>query len=279
MRFLRNRTVLGVLCVALSLFICFVLAPLFNRSAAEKIRIVRVVKEIKAGEKITADRVQTVEVGGYNLPQDVQRDSDEVVGRYAAADLSAGDYILAAKLSGAPAAENAYLYHLENGKQAVSVTIKRFAAGLSGKLKSGDIVSVLAPNYQKEGATIIPPELTYVEVIGVTASTGYDTDTGGQEEEQKEKELPTTVTLLVLPEQAKLLAGLEEEGSLHLSLVYRGDATAAAAFIEQQDQAIRALHPSSETLDGRATAPAGTGAASSPAAGTSTPTPPATEGG
>ena len=46
-----------------------------------------------------------------------------------------------------PAAEYAYLYHLDGKKQAISFSVKAFANGLSGKLKSGDIVSVIAPDY------------------------------------------------------------------------------------------------------------------------------------
>lgn len=60
----------------------------------------------------------------------------------------------------------------------MSITIKSFANGLSGKLQSGDIVSVIAPDYKKLGATVIPPELKYVEVVSVTASSGYDANTG-----------------------------------------------------------------------------------------------------
>ena len=59
----------------------------------------------------------------------------------------------------------------------MSITIKSFATGLSGKLQSGDIVSVVAPDFKKQGQTVIPPELKYVEVIGVTASSGYDANT------------------------------------------------------------------------------------------------------
>ena len=32
MRFLKNRTVLGVLCIVLSLIICFAVTPLFNKA-------------------------------------------------------------------------------------------------------------------------------------------------------------------------------------------------------------------------------------------------------
>lgn len=243
MSFLKNRTMLGVLCIVLSLLICFALTPLFNQSVSQKTSIVRVVKEIKAGDQITKDTVQTVEVGGYNLPENLLRQPDSVIGKYAEADLFPGDYILTDKLSDVPAAENAYLYSLNGDKQAISVSIKNFAQGLSGKLISGDIVSVIAPDYKKQGATVIPPELTYVEVIGVTASTGYDTDTGEISEDEDEKELPSTVTLLVSPEQAKILAALEADGKLHLSLVFRGSRENAVQFTKLQDEVIAKLYP------------------------------------
>jgi pilus assembly protein CpaB len=241
MSFFKNRTVIGVLCILLSLVICFGVAPLFNQSAKRTVKIVRVKQEIHAGELITADMLSTVEVGGYNLPDGVIKQLDTVLGKYAVADLAAGDYILATKLSDIPAAENAYLYNLDGTRQAISVTIKTFATGLSGKLQSGDIVSVIAADYKKQGLTVIPPELKYVEVISVTASSGYDANTG-ERTNTDDRELPSTVTLLVTEEQSKVLAGLEAEGKLHLSLVYRGLPENAALFIEIQDEIITELN-------------------------------------
>ncbi len=251
MSLFKNRTVVGVICILLSLLICFGVTPLFNQSVSQKTEIVRVVKEIKAGEEITKEMVQTVEVGGFGLPDNVLRQSETVVGKYATADLSVGDYILNTKLSDTPAAENTYLYNLDGTKQAMSVTIKSFANGLSGKLESGDIVSVIAPDYKKQGSTVIPAELKYVEVIAVTAGSGYDANTGAQTENDAgdEKELPSTVTLLVSPEQSKALAELESDGTLHLSLVYRGTPANSAKFIEAQDKVIAALYPAEPVQD------------------------------
>ena len=248
MKIFRNRTVIGVLCILLALIICFGVTPLFSRSASEKTEIVRVTKDIKEGNEITAEMVQTVEVGAYNLPQNLMTDKKEVVGKYATADLAAGDYILSSKLSAVPAAENAYLYNLDGKKQAISVTIKSFATGLSGKLESGDIVTVIVADYQGKGETAIPPELQYVEVISVTASSGYDANTG---EVVDEKELPSTVTLLVTTEQAKVLAELEQDSELHLALVYRGTPENAAKFIAAQDALIEELcaEPEPENSD------------------------------
>lgn len=150
------------------------------------------------------------------------------------------------KISDEPAAENKYLYGLNGEKQAMSITINTFAEGLSGKLKSGDIVSVIAPDYLGSGETIIPVELKYVEVIAVTAKSGYDANTGEKMSEEEEKELPSTVTILVRPEQSKLLARLEAEGEIHLSLVFRGDADKVSEFIKAQDQVLDEIKAAEE---------------------------------
>lgn len=55
MSFLRNRTVIGVFCILLSVLICFGLTPLFNRAVSQKVEIVRVTQPIRAGEQITDD--------------------------------------------------------------------------------------------------------------------------------------------------------------------------------------------------------------------------------
>lgn len=246
MSVIKNRTVIGILCIVLSLVICFAVTPLFNKSISKKTEIVRVVKPIKIGDEITKDMVKRVEVGAYNLPEDVARTLEEVTGKYASAAMVPGDYIIHSKIADEPAAENAYLYSLTGEKQAVSLSIRAFANGLSGKLISGDIVSVIAPDYRKQGATVIPPELQYVEVIAVTANSGYDANTAEKGDKEEEKELPGTVTLLATPEQSKILAELEADGKPHLALVYRGSRENAAKFVEAQDARLLELYPPEE---------------------------------
>jgi pilus assembly protein CpaB len=249
LKIFRNRTTLGVLCILLSLVICFGVTPLFSRSASEKATIIRVTTPIQEGDEITSRMVETVEVGAYNLPAGIMTDKNQVVGKYATAALAVGDSILVSKLSNQPAAENAYLYQLDGTKQAISVTIKSFATGLSGKLKSGDIVSVIVADFEGKGEPVVPPELQYVEVISVTAASGYDANTG---QTLDEKELPSTVTFLVTTQQAKTLAQLEQESEIHLALVYRGDPENAASFIQAQDALIQQLYskPESEESEG-----------------------------
>ena len=88
-----------------------------------------------------------------------------------------------------------------------------------------------------------------MEVIAVTADSGYDANqrdresNPSSEQEDAEKELPATVTLLVTPEQSKILAELEADGTLHVSLVYRGSKENAAKFTEAQDSVLSQLYP------------------------------------
>ena len=238
MKLFKNRTVLGIFCIAVSLLICFAITPLVNAGLSKKVAIVRFNQMVQEGEQITKNMVDVVEVGNHNLPENVVRNLADVEGKDLTATVYAGDYILTDKISEEPSAENKYLYNLNGEKQAMSITINTFAEGLSGKLKSGDIVSVIAPDYLGSGETVIPAELKYVEVIAVTAKSGYDANTEEQRTEEEEKELPSTVTILVRPEQSRLLARLEAEGEIHLSLVFRGEAEKALEFIKAQDQVL-----------------------------------------
>ena len=242
MKLLKNRTVLGVVCIALSLIICFAITPLFNAAKENTTEIVRMKKDVKIGQEITEKDVEIVEVGAYNLPADVLKKSEDVVGKYVSSELLAGEYVLPGKISDTPASENAYLYNLTGEKRAISVTIPSFAGGLSDKIISGDIVSVIAVDYRESGETVVPDELQYVEVIAVTDKEGYDEDevvvTADGEEEP---DLPETVTLLVTPAQGNILAELEADGEIHLSLVYRGTSENAQKFIAAQEKLLNEL--------------------------------------
>ena len=240
---MRNRTTLGILCIAASLILCFVVTPFINRGMSAKTKIVRMRSDAKAGAAIEPSMLEEVEVGKYNLPDKVIISRDDAVGKYLTADVLAGDYLLAGKVTDEPERENEYLFKLDGKKQAMSVTIGSFAEGLSGKLKSGDVVSVIVPDFQKTGKTVIPTELKYVEVIAVTAKSGNDANDGkakaaSDDEDDGKRELPTTVTVLVTPLQSRILAMLEEDGNMHLSLVYRGDAANVKKFIDEQDGAL-----------------------------------------
>lgn len=246
-KLMRNRIVIGLICIILSLVICFGLTPMFNNALKSKVSLVRVNAEIHKGDQITEKMLTTVEVGGYNLPGNVVYRMEDVVGRYANADLYRGDYILESKLSDTPMLKNAYLSGLNGENLAISVSIKSFAAGLSGKLEAGDIVTLFASDVGDKRETLMLPELKYVEIIAATASSGADSDVQADTEKGEEQELASTLTVLAAPEQARLLAELEQKGKIHAALVFRGDSTQARMFLEEQRKVLEELYAEEET--------------------------------
>ena len=268
MKLFKNRTIVGLLCIILSLVICFGLTPLFNSAKKSQMEIVRITNDISKGTEITAKMITVVTVGSYNLPTGVLTRKEAVVGTYAKVDMKAGDMVFASKLSSTPLEEFSYLSELDGTKEAISVTITSFAAGLSAKLESGDIVSLISVDYNNMGITEIPEELKYVKVLAVTLGNGSDKKENGIEstventsQSNAEDELPATITLLVNSEQAVKLADIEKKGKIHVVMVYRGSNENAEKFLAEQEKVfseeIEALDDESQVDNGDETSSKG----------------------
>ncbi len=236
-KIIKNRAFLGIVSILLSLFISFAMVPMFNDAISNKVEIVRVKNDIKTGEEITKKNLEIIEVGGYNLPNEVIKNMETVIGTYAKVDILKSDYLLPAKISDKPLAEYEYLENFNGNERAISISIKSFANGLSGKLKKNDIVSVYAVDYGDKRETLSPIELKFVEVLAVTLGSGYDNNQV-EVENMEEKELPSTVTLKVSEKQAILLSDIEANGKIHLAFVYRGKEENKLEFLKKQKELI-----------------------------------------
>ena len=236
-KIIKNRAFLGIVSILLSLFISFAMVPMFNDAISNKVEIVRVKNDIKTGEELTKKNLEIIEVGGYNLPNEVIKNMETVIGTYARVDILKSDYILPSKISDKPLAEYEYLENFNGNERAISISIKSFANGLSGKLKKNDIVSVYAVDYGDKRETLSPIELKFVEVLAVTLGSGYDNNQV-EVENMEEKELPSTVTLKVSEKQAILLSDIEANGKIHLAFVYRGNEENRLKFLNEQEELI-----------------------------------------
>lgn len=236
---MKNRTVIGIICMVLAVAITFAVAPLVNRLTSDTVTVLRLSVDVGQGMKITEDHLESVTVKGDTLPDGVLSDKADIVGKYAASDLYAGDYLTEAKLSGDSNAAKDVFSSLNGSKYAVSVTIDTFAAGLSGKLENGDIISIIvADNDTNE--TAIPGALKYMKVITTTTAGGIEQDDVVKNEDGS-YEVPSTITLLANAEQAKLLAKYEGSATMTAALVYRGSGENAKKFLDKQDEYF--LHP------------------------------------
>ena len=235
---LNNRFLFGILSLLLSAIIAFIAIPTMASQTNGKTEIIRVTSPIAKGEEITSEAVEVIEVGSYNLPDNVARSMKDVACRYAAADFEAGDYILASKVSLIPITSDVALNNLPSGKVAISLTVKTLASGLSDKLQPGDIIRIY--HYLDTAREV--PELRYVQVLSVTDSDGNNVDNTAELEEGKEKQQSATITVLASPEQAEVITGIENDGTAHVALICRNNEELAAELLQRQDQEIQELY-------------------------------------
>ena len=230
---MKNRTLIGIVCIILAVAVTFLVSPLVNRISEQKTDVIRFTKDISLGSKITETDIEIVKLSKNSVPEKALKTKDAVVGKYAKADLFKGDLATEIKITDDENSVANVFSSLNGDKVAMSVTINTFAGGLSGKLENGDIVSIYVTD--KEGKTTVPSELKYVKVITTTTSGGVD-ETEVVENEDGSFELPSTITLLVSSKQATVLANYEENASMHVALVFRGDTEKAQKFLDKQDK-------------------------------------------
>ena len=229
---MKNRTAIGIVCIILAVAVTFVVSPLVNNISDKKTEVVRFTADVSHGTEIKDTDIELVEISNSALPEKVIKDKSAVVGKYATTDIFKGDFATESKITENANTASDIMASLKGDKVAMSITINSFAGGLSGKLENGDIVSIYVTD--KDDKTENPASLKYVRVITTTTSGGID-ENDVVENEDGSFELPTTITVLVSVEQAKILANYEESAAMHVALVYRGDDATANKFLKAQD--------------------------------------------
>ena len=249
---MKNRTIIGAVCLVLAIAVTFLVAPLVTRLTTDSTEVPRLTTDVRQGTQITEDMLETVSVKKDSVATGTITDSKEIIGKYATSALYAGDCLTEEKLAGEANSAEDIFASLDGSKVAVSFTIDSFAAGLSGKLQNGDIISLIVMN-SDTGKVAIPAEFNYVRVITATTNGGVDQDEIIKNDDGT-YEIPSTVTVLVNAAQAKLLTKYEDGYTVQVALVYRGDAETANQFLQVQDEYFENLEAeeaevADETLD------------------------------
>lgn len=230
---MKNRTLIGIICMILAVVMIFLISPLVNRVSGGSVTAIRLVKDVSQGTKITESDVEEVKISKKAIPSGAVDNKSSVIGRYASVNLYSGDYLTINKIISASKTADNVFTSLNGQKFAMSFTIDSFAAGLSGKIKNGDIISLVVMD-GSSGRAIMPPEFKYVKVITTTTSGGVDQDKV-QKKDDGTFDPPATITLLVNNTQARLLAEYEAS-TINCMLVYRGSNETAEQFLAKQDE-------------------------------------------
>lgn len=141
MKLIRNKFIIGILCIAIGVTAGFILLPRSQRSEISMTQVVRLTQNVKAGEQLTAENLETTTIPAANVPSGASSSVDTYRGRYAVTQLFAGDILTATKVRDTlvdPVAAGA-----AKGKQLVSLTVPTLTAGVSGTLLPGDVVAIM----------------------------------------------------------------------------------------------------------------------------------------
>ncbi len=262
MKILKNRLVIGCLCIIIAFVIGFIGVPHITVKLGEEITVVIANQDITKGSIITADmfKITTLADGDildlynsnsvyyYNYVTKASVPSNEVTNIrhlfttdsdviYAATDMKANDIVTSEKISTSNVYKDENLRALGPNEYAVAVTVNTIAEGIAAKVMAGDIVMPLIYNDDLELATT-DPCLMYVEVLNVLNSEATEIN---DPENGSPTGVPSVVTFKVNIDQAIALARYENSAEIHLVLVSRGDEVKAKELLQMQTDYLKSV--------------------------------------
>ena len=276
MKILRNKFLIGILCIVIGVTVGFVLLPKSQDADINMTKVVRLTQDVAAGTKLEEKMLEIATIPAESVPDGASSTLESFLNRYASSQLYEGDILTSAKVRDTlvdPVAAAA-----AKGKQLVSVTVPSLSAGVSGTLRPGDVVSImvtskvtqfnqnlglmtpvedseetsdwqtggsLISSVTKESQTYIPEELRYLEVCKVSSSDGTDALVNGDKDKEEPNRLPVTITFYATEAQALKLAEVEQNGEIHVTFVARGDA--ADAYIPREERVLADIEVPEET--------------------------------
>lgn len=221
---MKNKKLIAILgSILITIILAVVIIPKVTYAfKGDLTRVVMLKKDIKAGEMITEKDIEEKDYSEKYLPKGTIEKTSEIVGKYAKVDIFNYDIVTKDKI--VDEKENVFY----DGSNLVSVTLQSQPAGVSAKIKVGDVVKIYGYKQSQGdfdiGGVIEKPELQAVEVAYITTSDSREVKEDMQKEENyNSSNVPATVVLKVKTDaQAKALVDLEYSSKIHLELKGRG---------------------------------------------------------
>lgn len=191
-------------------------------------------QDIPEGAVIDAEMLETAVVPNQFIQPQAVTSLDRIAGMVTIAPISKGEQISLSKLASNKRSGGGDLSGVTpSGKRAISIVVDNIAS-LSGMIKPGDYVDVLATiQIPEQGADnqvtsqmAVVPLFQNILVLAVGGNTAGISSEGGR---YAEKEAPSsagsaTITLALGPQEANLIAFVQEQGKIRLIMRSPADA-------------------------------------------------------
>lgn len=184
--------------------------PNAQKSQLSYSQVVVATNIIPANVKVTADMVTLKSIPTESVHPEAITSVDKIIGGISKIEIVKGEQILSSKVV-IDAGQAALTYRVPENMRAISLPTSE-VSGVAGFINVGDKIDILA-TYDKQ--EINPVSTTYTELqnieVAAVGSAKLSTD-------DKQKALPTSITVLVKPAQAEVLAYAISNGTLSVTL-------------------------------------------------------------
>lgn len=207
----RIWMITGILALFTTAMVYFYLKQVEAASQENKVEMSEVVvalTAIPAHVKVTEEMVEIKEIPAEAAHADTYATIEDVVGGTTTTELIAGEQILAERI--VTTDEEAELaYRIPENMRAITVATSE-VDGVGGYVMAGDKLDILVSYTLQEGKQVVYTQLQSIEVLerGPNAGTADSSGSG----------IPTSLTLLVTPAQAEVIAYANLNGTFYFTL-------------------------------------------------------------
>jgi pilus assembly protein CpaB len=190
-------------------------------------------KDIPSGSIIESDMIDSSIVPNQFVQPQAVTSVDRVLGMITLAPISRGEQISLSKLSKARRESNAggLAGNTPAGKRAISISVDSISS-VSGMVRPGDYVDVIAtlqipvqgPDGQLSSQIAVVPLFQNVLVLAVGQNMGFSRSSGDRYTDKESGSSGGLITLALGPQEANLIAFVQEQGKMRLTLRSPADA-------------------------------------------------------
>jgi pilus assembly protein CpaB len=207
-------------------------------------------KDIPRGGAISSDNMEiNIVPEQYRQPQAISS-ADRAIGMVAIVPISKGEQLSLNKLA-QPRQLGGLAEGTPVGKRAITIAVDNISS-VGGLVKPGDYVDVMAlvpvpvttPDGKQVSQVAVMPLFQNILVLAVGQDIGAITSaSGGRKESEKRSEGSPLITLALEPQDANLIAFVQEQGKLRLTLRSPADSQMQATQPASWDTLFRYLMP------------------------------------
>lgn len=179
-----------------------------QENKVEMSKVVVALTAIPAHVKVTEDMLEIKKIPSEAVHADTYKAIEDVVGGTTTAELIAGEQVLTERIV-AIDEESELSYRIPENMRAITVATSE-VDGVGGYVSAGDKLDILVSHMPSEGAQAVYTQLQNIEVLE-RGPNGGSADSSGSG-------VPTSLTLLVTPAQAEVIAYGNLNGTLYYTL-------------------------------------------------------------